>query len=196
MKLLRRHPAVASTGTVPVRLLHALALGLLLAALGAPRARAQGNGEPAQTMAFVYNFGKFTEWPPAALGAPGKPITLCMMGDTEYLTQALAEIDSHTMQGREVRVRHMSRLGEPAGCQILFVAHSEEKYLGAILPAAHANATLTVSDIADFADLGGIVGIAISDGKLEFDVNATVARQAGLRLSSQVLKLARTVLGK
>ncbi|MBJ7314375.1 YfiR family protein [Rugamonas sp. CCM 8940] len=183
--------------SAPCRPAALLALALA-SALAAPTL-AQPAADPAQTMAYIYNLGKFTEWPPAALGPPGRPITLCMMGDTEALTLALAAIENRPMQGRELRVRHMSYLGEPLGCQILFVARSEQRHLAEILPAAHASAALTVSDIADFADIGGIIGLlpaAAPDGKLEFSVNAGVARQAGLRLSSQVLKLARNVVGR
>jgi hypothetical protein len=185
-------------GPAALRLGLAALLALLLPA-AAPAQPVRPAADPAQTMAYIYNLGKFTEWPPAALGPPGRPITLCMMGDTDYLTLALAAIENRPMQGRELRVRHMSYLGEPLGCQILFVSRSEEKHLAEILPAAHAGAALTVSDIADFADVGGIVGLlpaAAPDGKMEFEINAGVARQAGLRLSSQVLKLARNVVGR
>lgn len=196
----RRPPRLRALGLAASRL--AALLALLLPAPAQPVQPVQPvqpAGDPAQTMAYLYNLGKFTEWPPAALGPPGRPITLCMMGDTDYLTLALAAIENRQMQGRELRVRHMSYLGEPLGCQILFVARSEEKHLAEILPAAHAGAALTVSDIADFADVGGIVGLlpaATQEGKMEFEINAGVARQAGLRLSSQVLKLARNVVGR
>src|SRR5471032_2857513 len=138
--------------------------------------------EAAQTVAFLYNVGSYTEWPAAALGAAGKPVTLCLMGDTESLSQALATLDSRTLQGRAVRLRHLSHLGLPADCQLLYVARSEQRHLAEILPAAHAGAALTVSPIADFADAGGIIGLSLADGKLVFDVNAAAARQAGLRL--------------
>lgn len=200
-RLGRPGPPAGRLGLAAGRLGLAALLALLLpaAAPAQPVQPVQPTADPAQTMAYIYNLGKFTEWPPAALGPPGRPITLCMMGDTEYLTLALAAIENRPMQGREVRVRHMSYLGEPLGCQILFVSRSEERHLAEILPAAHAGAALTVSDIADFADVGGIVGLlpaAAPDGKMEFEINAGVARQAGLRLSSQVLKLARNVVGR
>ena len=172
----------------PVGRAHAFWPRVLLAALGwLPAAQAQlaasGPDEAAQTIAFLYNRGSYTEWPAAALGAAGKPFTLCLIGDTESLSQAPATLDSHTIQGRAVRVRHMSHLGLPADCQLLYVARSERRYVAEILPAAHAGA-------------GGIIGLSLSDGRLDFDVNAAAARQAGLRLSSQVLKLARSVTGR
>lgn len=170
-----------------------LGAGLAQAQIGPPLA-----ADPVQTIAFIYNFGSFTEWPPAALGPAERPITLCMMGDTEYLSQALTAIDNHLIQGRPLRVRHMSYLGLTAGCQILFISQSEERHLADILPPAHAGLALTVSDIADFTGSGGIFGLSqeLQDNKLVFDINAAAARQAGLRLSSQVLKLARNLVGK
>jgi hypothetical protein len=193
MPHLRRHRVAVSAASSLLLAGSGMGAGMAHAQVGPPLA-----ADPVQTIAFIYNFGNFTEWPPSALGPAERPITLCMMGDTEYLSQALTSIENHAMQGRPLRVRHMSYLGLTAGCQILFISQSEQRHLRDILPRAHAGVVLTVSDIADFASSGGIVGLSqeLQDNKLVFDINAGAARQAGLRLSSQVLKLARSLVGK
>jgi hypothetical protein len=50
---------------------------------------------------------------------------------------------------------------------------------------------LTVSDIEDFTDRGGVVAFYLDRKKVRFAVNPTSARRRGLKLSSQLLRLGR-----
>ena len=50
---------------------------------------------------------------------------------------------------------------------------------------------LTVSDIKGFAAAGGVIELFAEDGKMRFEINTRAAQRAGLRISSQLLKLAR-----
>ncbi len=191
MEFKPRHRIVASADQhwLPRR----IAIWLLLLAWSTPGPGIAAGADPAMTIGFLYNIARFTDWP---AGSRESQLTLCMMGDTEALSQGLTGFEGRTLSGREWKVRHMSRLGELNGCNILFIAKSEERYLAGILPGAHARNVLTVSDIDAFAELGGIVGLSGNDDKIEFDINTAAARHAGLRISSQVLKLARSILGR
>jgi hypothetical protein len=61
------------------------------------------------------------------------------------------------------------------------------------MEAAQKAKALTVSDRADFIDEGGVIGLTAAGGRYTFDVNLAAARSAELKLSSQLLKLARSV---
>ena len=52
---------------------------------------------------------------------------------------------------------------------------------------------LTVGDGDDFARNGGMIGLFVEDGRMRFAINPDAAHRAGLRLSSQLLKLAKIV---
>ena len=55
---------------------------------------------------------------------------------------------------------------------------------------------LTVSDLKGFAEQGGMIGFRITqDGRVAFDINLPRVEKTGLRMSSQLLKLARIVRG-
>ncbi|MEO8076517.1 MAG: YfiR family protein, partial [Acidobacteriota bacterium] len=51
----------------------------------------------------------------------------------------------------------------------------------------------TVSDLADFAAMGGTAHLFPENGRLRFAVNVESAQRAGLHLRSQLLALARIV---
>jgi hypothetical protein len=52
---------------------------------------------------------------------------------------------------------------------------------------------LTVGESDWFIDSGGMIRLFLEGGKVRFEVNAGAAEQAQLKVSSQLLKLARAV---
>jgi len=52
---------------------------------------------------------------------------------------------------------------------------------------------LTVGEIPDFADYGGIINLYRSGDKFRFEVNLKAARRANLIISSSMLRLARII---
>jgi hypothetical protein len=55
---------------------------------------------------------------------------------------------------------------------------------------------LTISDIPNFAERGGNIGLIYRENKVQFEINLASIRIAGLRLSSQMLNLAANIFGK
>jgi hypothetical protein len=50
---------------------------------------------------------------------------------------------------------------------------------------------LTVSDMNGFCGGGGIIALFMEEKQIRFEINTDAAQRNGLRLSSQLLKLAR-----
>jgi hypothetical protein len=164
---------------------YAYAFWLAAAGLAAQGAYAGLDVDPALEAAFVYNFAKFTDWPDSMAGMP---FTLCVADRRDELFAAFHRLEGRPVHGRELHVR---RLGGPADalhCQVVFVGDIvAADYLRA-LPAA-----LTVGDSEGFAAAGGVIGLIVQDNRMQFEVNLEAARRANLKLSSQMLKLARIV---
>lgn len=53
---------------------------------------------------------------------------------------------------------------------------------------------LTVGDMDGFARHGGIIGFVMDDNKVAFEINAGAAKRAKLKVSSKLLKLAKSVI--
>jgi len=171
---------------------------LCLSIAGPQLSQAQVGSASESTLkiAFVYNFAKFTEWPAGALGPAQRPVYLCVIGEADSFGPGLAAVDGRPLAGRELKVRRIARAAEIGACNILFIARSEERRLPELLSQAHAQSVLTISDIGDFVDADGIIGFVNVDNKVQFEINLRSAKSANLRISSEVLKLARTVVGK
>jgi hypothetical protein len=54
---------------------------------------------------------------------------------------------------------------------------------------------LTIGETDRFLDDGGIISLTLAERRVRFDVSASEARRAGLRISPQLLNLARSIRG-
>jgi hypothetical protein len=79
-------------------------------------------------------------------------------------------------------------------CHLLFVCPSEKKYTKEIIDSVNSEGVLTVADSQGFLEMGGSVNFVIEDNKVRFDINLTAAEKAGLKIRSQLLRLAKKVI--
>ncbi|OGU06942.1 MAG: hypothetical protein A2075_18275 [Geobacteraceae bacterium GWC2_58_44] len=141
--------------------------------------------------AFLYNFMKFVEWPSDGLATPGT-ICLGILGRDPF-DDALDEFKGKLAKGRKVVVLHFRSVEEVKGCDILFICPSEKGRLSQILKLANNSRMLTVADQEGFCEAGGMINLLFIKNRVGFEVNVAAASRAKLRVSSQLLKLARNV---
>jgi YfiR/HmsC-like len=167
-------------------------LCLLFGLLGAAQAFAD-SPEHRLKAAFLYNFAKFVEWPEAYFSAQSV-INLCVVGADDF-GSALDAIDRKKAQGREVIVKREVSVAQSRECQIVYISPSQAKNVADILHTAARGNALTVSDLDGFCQAGGMIGLVVADQRVGFEVNLDAAQKADLRLSAQLLKLAKNVYG-
>jgi hypothetical protein len=168
----------------------ALFFMLSATAVAAPPAKA---AEYDVKAAFLYNFAKFVEWPNLD---PTRPIAICVLGANPFGDKLTRAVEGKRVDGREVEVRSLPTVKGADTCQIVFVASSERERVEDIVGQLGQRPVLTVSDVEGFADRGGVIGLKLQESKVRFEVNMDAARLAGLKLSSQLLKVATQVIGQ
>jgi len=186
-------PRPASLRSPAIHLLLTLLVFGCVLLRAVPAAAANGSTDAQVKAGFVYNFAKFTEWPASAFASPQAPIRLCLSGVDETQAKAFAGIAGRRVQGREVQIKRNPASAEIGECNILYVGDEEPKRAQAALQAARNANVLTVSDSDGFADSGGVIGLVYADKRIQFEVNLGAAQRAGLKIASQVLKIARAV---
>lgn len=168
-------------------------LGLALAGTLAAQGIQPPRGERQVKAAFVYNFAKFVEWP-AHRSAHG-PLTVGIVGDPA-LAQAVADATRGKMvRGREIEVRYFPAPETLRACDILYVALSNRENTQLSIHAVKDLPTLTIGELEGFSDWGGMIEMFLEDHKFRFAINAGAAHRSGLKVSSRLLQLARTVKG-
>jgi hypothetical protein len=141
---------------------------------------------------YLLNFAKFVEWPAAAV-PPGEPFSICVLGQYPFGAALDRTIAGESIDGRKVVVRRFSKAQEAMSCHVLFISLSEEHRLAEILKTLEKTTILTVSNLPNFSQQGGMIQFVVEANKVRFEVNLTSAERAGLTLSSELLKVATTV---
>jgi hypothetical protein len=134
--------------------------------------------------AFLFNFAKFVEWPPAA---DAGPLQICVAGRNVF-GDALAEtVRGENIHGRPLAIRVI--LEPEPGCHIIFVPRGAAT--AAYLRSARSSPSLTVGETPDFIAMGGIVNFVQEGTSVRFEIDPDAAERVGLRISSRLLRLAR-----
>jgi YfiR/HmsC-like len=147
--------------------------------------------------AYLYQFGKFVEWPPKKPEAEGpNSFSICVLGRDPFGRVLDDTVKGENMNGRPLVARRVASAEEGADCRILFVSSSRERELARDLDALRGRPVLTASDIPGFIRRGGMIQFVLTDNRVRFEINVGNAVRAGLTVSSQLLKVAVSVQGQ
>jgi hypothetical protein len=143
--------------------------------------------------AFLFNFVKFVDWPAGTFASGKSPFVIGVLGDDPFGSALSRVLLGKTANGRRMLARRITRLEEIRGVHLLFVCKSEKDRLAEILGALNTLPVLCVSDTDTAFDRGAAISFAVESGHVVFDVNAEAAGRSGLRISSKLLRVARSV---
>lgn len=165
----------------------------LLVSLGSvagPEAQAQTLNEYHVKAAFILNFARFIEWPSDGYGEGGA-LVVGIVGDDPF-GGSLDQLSGSIVNGHRIVIRRFKSGDYLRACQILFVSSSERNRLGKILESVSGSSVLTIGELPQFNQAGGIIKFVVQDDKVRFEINTRVASQARLRISSKLLALSKS----
>lgn len=161
---------------------------MLLVSQAAPAQRSE-----ALRVAYLYNFLKFVEWPAGSHATADSALRICASGEDDPVLGAIMVLQGREVGGRRLEVSVIPVGNSVQGCHVLYVATQRARDVSRLLELTSGQAILTVSDSEGFIRRGGMIGLVFLEGRLQFDVNLQAAQQVQLRLSSHLLRLARSV---
>lgn len=175
----------------PPARLAALAGLLLLAPVSTRAADPRPPTEIEVKAAFLYHFAQLVTWPKEAEG----PVVVAVVGRDPFGDRLEATIGGQSVRGRPIRIERASRPGGLASVpHVLFVGAASMPEARALLAEVPRGAVLTVGATPGFAGGGGMVEFRVTpDARVGFDIDLVAVDQAGLSMSSQLLKIARIV---
>jgi hypothetical protein len=160
--------------------------------------------------AFLYNFVQFTEWPDGKI-SESNTITIGLIGEHPF-EDAFDPVKNKAVKNKRLIIKDLGKFrtsfpSDNAGklelanyiaqlrkCHVLFICDSERENFKAILDAVKDYGVLTVGETADFLNFDGIITFIPGTEKPVFEVNLKTCEREGLKISSQVLRLARKVI--
>ncbi|MES9939209.1 MAG: YfiR family protein [Candidatus Thiodiazotropha sp. 6PLUC2] len=142
---------------------------------------------------FIYNFAKFTRWPEGQPGGPQNQIILCAIG-RDNLSDNLNALDGKALRGRTIKIEYFSeKRNSLKSCNVLYLAHSTPQKTQHILELIRSNSILTISEMPNFINLGGMIKLQTQNDKIRFTINLMATRAAGLEISARLLNLATVI---
>ena len=155
----------------------------------ADRERVREKGE------IVFELVRFVDWPAPGAEGSALPFVIGVLGDERWGAAIRKAASGSQIRGRPVVTRSFRNLDEVDPCSVLVVGRSKARYLPTILEFLEGGrGILTIGDRAGFADGGGVVELVELPDRIGFEVNRDAARQAGLELGAQILRLAERLL--
>lgn len=134
---------------------------------------------------YLYNFTQFIRWPADAFVST-REFNLCVVGAWRF-GDALDVLQEERTTGSKVAIRSLRSVRQAPGarCHMLFVADGGA---GGAIPTVRG--LLTVGETPGFLGRGGIINLVEVHGRIRFEISQKAAQQAGLDVSSQLLRLA------
>lgn len=153
--------------------------------------------------AFLYNFINFVDWPKEKVTDSNELITIGIIGRDPF-GKVFEPLKNKQAKDKKVLIRRFKGLEESIKssdqieairkCHLLFVCRSEKQQLRKIINIVKGHNVLTVGDMNDLLESGGIVNFVIEDQKVCFEINNNAAKQAKLNIRSKLLRLAKKVI--
>lgn len=177
---------------VVVRRRRRFLLAALCLALGTG-ARAAAPTERELKAAFLSNFPAYVDWPAACFSGPADPLVIGVLGEDPFGPVLDELVAGRSVQGHPLRVRRLGKVSEAEEVHVAYLGFSDPIDVEFAAAELRGHPVLTVTDGERLAERGAMINLRLRDRKVGFDINLAAADEARLKLSSQLLKLARIV---
>lgn len=138
--------------------------------------------------AYLYNFSKYIQWPDESRGE----LRLCVIGNDQP-DSALDGLNGKPVRNARLVVRQNVIMQDIPNCDFIFLPASAGRSVERARQIVSNYPILIVAEGAESIPKGAMVALVPTDSRLIFEIDNTNARQLGLQISSQLLRLARKV---
>jgi len=143
--------------------------------------------------AFLYNVAKYTDWPPEAFSVPSGPIIIGVLGEDPFGEVLDRITHERVINGHPIVVLRARGIAELRNAHLVFISPSESPHVAQDCAAIEKFHVLTIGDTAQSAPFTA-VNFGFENDKIVFSVDLNRAAQAGVNLSSKLLRLAKSVV--
>jgi TonB family protein len=159
-------------------------------------AQQQSPSESQVKAAYLLNFARLAEWPPAALPDGPSPFDICIGASNESFLQVVKSVIAGKMIGTHpVTVRPANSEDDLNSCQIIFFRASGKKHTEAAFENLPRTGVLLVGEDESFLRQGGMINLVRDHGSIRFDVNPDAMDRSEIHFSSKILAMAKASYG-
>jgi hypothetical protein len=146
------------------------------------------HAEDAVKAAFVLRFTGYVEWPEQSVS--GGRFRIAVLGASEIGQNMQVLAQGRTVMNRPVEVRRINSLRDARDAQVIFIGPDRRGSLRELLPQLAGRNVLVITDEEDALQSGSMINLRMAGQHVRFEVSLPAAREASLRISSELLALA------
>jgi len=138
----------------------------------------------------VYKFFQYVTWPDTRSFSASNEAGFCYHGKNSFLP-ILSYIKNKKKSGPQFSIKEVSSFDDIDGCHLLFISKLDDSTLGFL--QRNPLPILTVSDQISFFENEGMISLYFEEDRLQLEVNKTRLSEAGLKISSKLLRIAKNI---
>lgn len=136
---------------------------------------------------FIYHFTKSVQWPSSSQNGD---FVIGVLGASEMESDLDALAASKKVGSRKIIIKKYGSASEVGECDILFIGKGNTAQLSKVAATAKLNSTLIVTESEGAATQGAVINFTSQNGKVRFELNMNKAKDHGLKVSSDLQRLA------
>ncbi len=176
-----------------VRLCHALILGLMLGLAHPGLAQKNSPSEYEIKAAMIYRFAQFLEWPTDLFESNQSPLHICIAGPEPFGNSIDLVLKDQSVGTHKLLILRHPQVATATNCHLIFISRGQASETEKLLALLKGRPVLTIGEEDDFAKKGGHIRLYLQENKLRFDINLAAMERSGLKMHSQVMKLATRI---
>jgi hypothetical protein len=145
---------------------------------------------------FITSFINYTYWPNESSMPDRQPIQICIVGEDPY-TEIFGFFPKEGIRNHPLKSKHLSNvssLEQFYDCNVLVVRLNDKKKTQRIIDLISKYPILTISEFRNYSQQKTMINLSLRNEKIVFSVNRDASSNAGIVLSSHLLKSARKVI--
>ena len=142
--------------------------------------------------AFLFNVLNFVEWPPSSLPAGTGPLKIAVIAPRTPDDFAAA-LKGRVVRGHPISVQTYDRAEVVDSSHVIFVTAEATSQLKAVTAKTAGTPVFTIAEQDLESPFDVVMALGVVQARLAFAVNLDAADAAGLQISPNLLKLAKSV---
>ena len=142
---------------------------------------------------FLYQFTRYLEWPP---GTEHDIFSIVVLGESRIIAPLQEIARKKTVDSKPISIRQCFEIEQIGRPRILFISNSADSNLERVLEKIRGTGILIIGETEGLGLRGAAINFVMREGGVKFEMNEKALKDAGIRIGSQLLKLAILVGGK
>jgi len=150
--------------------------------------------EPKIKAVYVYKFIRYIAWPDDAFADATSPVVIGTVGQDPVNAYLKLIASSRKAGERSMHYREITSANQAAGCHLIFVsADAAPDLVSGVLQGLPTVPVVLIGETPHFVAEGGVIGFYVVNNKIRLKMSLDAAASRGLKVSSQLAKLADIV---